>query len=321
MRSLDVWSFIKKEITQNNNTVLLVVVERKGSSPGAVGFKMAVSESGAITGSIGGGSMEYSMVELARETAKSGKKIPFLKRQIHTSEAGRDKSGLICSGQQTHVFLPINKNNIEIINTILGVLGNGNNGAFELNQNGFSFNEHEILTEKHGFQFIDEDNWKYFEQIGLKPTLYIFGAGHVSLQMSEIFRLLDFNVVVFDNRNELSTFEDNKHAHRKEIIDYTDVAEIIPEGENSYVVIMTVGHESDELILKQLVTKKLKYLGMMGSKSKVRNIFNSLISQKISKEDLSKVDAPIGIAINSKTTTEIAISVAAKVIQCKNGEN
>ncbi|NOQ26693.1 MAG: hypothetical protein GQ564_15140 [Bacteroidales bacterium] len=72
------------------------------------------------------------------------------------------------------------------------------------------------------------------------------------------------------------------------------------------------------IILKQLAPKNLKYLGMIGSKNKVKNIYESLMNNGISKESLSKVDAPIGLPINSKTTAEIAISIAAKVIQVKN---
>ncbi|PLX14694.1 MAG: putative selenium-dependent hydroxylase accessory protein YqeC, partial [Marinilabiliales bacterium] len=77
-------------------------------------------------------------------------------------------------------------------------------------------------------------------------------------------------------------------------------------------------HKSDELILEQFVTKNLKYLGMIGSKNKVNTIFESLISKGISESDLAKVDAPMGINISSKTTPEIGISIAAKVIQVKN---
>lgn len=315
---MDIWDFIKKEISQNYNTVLITVVERIGSSPGIVGFKMAVSESGAMNGSIGGGSMEYNMVELARKIVGSGHEKPTLKKQIHNPEAGKDKSGLICSGEQTHVFIPVSRKQKDIITTINEVLGKGNNGVLEINQDGMFFNEKEVLTEKVRFEYKNESDWKFSEQIGLKPTVYIFGAGHVSLPTSEIFRFLDFNVVLYDNRKELLTFEKNQYTHRKEIIDYKKASDYVVEGEYSYVIIMTVAHKSDELILKQLVSKKLKYIGMIGSKNKVKAIFESLRKQNISREELAKVDAPIGLPINSETAPEIAVSIAAKVIVLKN---
>ena len=84
---------------------------------------------------------------------------------------------------------------------------------------------------------------------------------------------------------------------------------------------MTVAHKSDATVLKQLVTKKLKYLGMIGSKTKTKTIYENLMKEGVQEADLAKVDAPIGLSINSKTTAEIAISIAAKIIQVKNSDN
>ena len=297
--------------------MLIVVVERNGSSPGVVGFKMAVSETGSMKGSIGGGVMEYNMVELAKKELKKTDIKSFIKKQIHNVDAGSEKSGLICSGEQTHAFVPIDKSNYKSINDIVIKLDIGDNVALQINPNGLTFNENQTINEIV-FDYNFEKEWLYQEQIGLKNTLYIFGAGHVSLPVSQVFRVLDFKVVVLDNRKGLSSFENNMFAHRKKIIDYKSIGKIVEEGKNTYAIIMTVGHKSDEIVLKQLITKNLKYLGMIGSKNKVKNIFDSLRNQGISEVELNKVDAPIGLSINSKTTAEIAISIAAKVIQIKN---
>lgn len=318
---MEIWSFIQRELSENNNVMLITVVERNGSSPGIVGFKMAVSETGTMTGSIGGGVMEYNLVDLAKNEAKTGNQKTFIKRQIHNPDAGKDTSGLICSGEQTHAFIPLNKSHIEIINNILVVLDIGDNGALTLNQTGLHFNENKTLQEQINYQYNDENSWEYKEQIGLKPTIYIFGAGHVSLPMSQIFRVLDFKVVVLDDRKDLSTFDNNIYAHQKRIIDYKNIGDLVTEGENSFAVIMTVAHKSDAIVLKQLVTKKLKYLGMIGSKKKVKTIYESLMNEGISESDLAKVDAPIGLSINSESTAEIAISIAAKIIQVKNSDS
>ena len=315
---MEVWSFIQKELSENNNVTLVTVVERNGSSPGIVGFKMAVSETGAMTGSIGGGVMEYNMVELAKKIAKSGNQKVFIKRQIHNPDAGKDKSGLICSGEQIHSFTLFDSTKKEIINKIKDTLDKGNNGALYLNQEGVQFDENQKFENQITYSFENEDNWEYKEQIGLKPTIYIFGAGHVSLPMSQIFRVLDFKVVVLDDRKDLSTFDNNIYAHQKRIIDYKNIGDIVEECNNSFAVIMTVAHKSDAIVLKQLVQKDLKYLGMIGSKNKVKNIYESLMNEGISEADLAKVDAPIGSSINSKSTAEIAISIAAKIIQVKN---
>jgi xanthine dehydrogenase accessory factor len=315
---MDIWNFIQKELSDNNNVMLITVVERNGSSPGIVGFKMAVSETGSMHGSIGGGVMEYNMVELAKKEAKKATQKSFIKKQIHKADAGKDKSGLICSGDQTHSFTLFDSSSKEIINNITTQINNGEKGALYLNQSGIKFNETISLEKQIEYSIENENNWEFKEQIGVKPTMYIFGAGHVSLPLSEIFRVLDFRVIVLDDREGLSTFESNKHAHQKYIIDYKNIGDIIEEGTNSYAVIMTVAHKSDAAVLKQLVRKDLKYLGMIGSKNKVKNIYELLMNEGISVEELAKVDSPIGIPIKSKTTAEIAISIAAKVIEVKN---
>ncbi len=315
---MKVWSFIREELSDNKKVMLIVVVERNGSSPGVVGFKMAVSESGVMAGSIGGGVMEYNMVELAKKELNKPEGKPFIKKQIHSAGGGSEKSGLICSGEQTHAFIPLNSSNFETINDMVITLDIGNNGLFQINSNEIAFNKNE-RANGISYDFNSEEEWLYQEQIGLKNTMYIFGAGHVSLPVSEIFRILDFKVVVLDDRKGLSTFENNLNAHQKKIIDYKNIEGIVEEGSHSYAIIMTVGHKSDEIALKQLVKKDLKYLGMIGSKNKVRTIYDSLRKQGVTEEELNKVDAPIGLPIHSKTTAEIAVSIAAKVIQVKNG--
>lgn len=315
---MKVWNFIREELSENRKVMLITVVERNGSSPGIVGFKMAVSESGDMSGSIGGGVMEYNMVNLARKKLKEDNLKPFIKYQVHQPDAGKDKSGLMCSGEQTHAFLPLDKSDFETINNIVIKLDIGENGLLQLSNKGITFNDTINTDNGIEYQKKNDENWAYTEQIGLKDVIYIFGAGHVSVPVSQIFRLLDFKVVLLDDRKDLPTFENNMYAHQKKLVDFKNIGDIVPEGNRSYAVIMTVGHKSDQIVLKQLVTKNLKYLGMIGSKNKVKNTFESLLKQGIKESDLKKVDSPIGLDINSKTTAEIGISIAAKVIQVRN---
>ncbi len=317
---MEIWKFINNELSNNNRLILLIVVEVKGSSPGKVGFKMAVSESGAINGSIGGGVMEYNMVELARKELKNEITKSFIKRQVHNPDAETDKSGLICSGEQTHAFISLNKSHFEIIQRIATCNDSGNKGVLSISESQISFTENQTIDKNIMYHFEDENQWQYTEQIGLKNTLYIFGGGHVSVPLSEVARMLNFRVEVYDNRQELSTMEENQFAHTKTFVDYKNIAHYVTESINSFAVIMTAGHKADEIVLKQLVTKKLKYLGMIGSKNKTKAIYENLLNEGIKQEDLNKVDAPIGLSINSQTPAEIAISIAAKIIQIINSQ-
>ena len=112
--------------------------------------------------------------------------------------------------------------------------------------------------------------------IGYKNYLYVIGAGHVSLAFSRIMQLLDFHVSIFDDRENLNTFEQNNFVHHKKIIDYENIIEEIGKQENQYVVIMTFGYRTDGLVIRKLINKKYKYLGLLGSKTKVAKIVKEL---------------------------------------------
>ena len=110
----------------------------------------------------------------------------------------------------------------------------------------------------------------------------------------------------------------NLFANEKLVINYNDIEQYIPEGDRSYVAIMTTGHIADKLVLEKLVNKKLKYLGMISSKSKSKQVFQELTEAGVEKRRLELVHSPIGLNINSKTVEEIAISIFAEIIQIKN---
>jgi len=315
---MTIWDFIYNQLSLDNRLILIVVTETKGSSPGRVGFKIAVSESGEFLGSIGGGIMEHNMVELARKKLRENSNEIFVKRQIHNPESEHDKSGMICSGEQTQVFIPLSKSDLKTFSSLYNSINEGRKGSLIINGKGASFLSDHHLEKSIVSRFENEENWEYAEQTGLTDTVYIFGAGHISLPLSQILRMLGFRVIVFDDRRDLSTYNANTFAHHKEVINYRFVSDLVPEGKDSYVAIMTFGHLSDDIVLRQMLRKKLKYLGMIGSKSKVQELFDRLRKEGFSEESLSFVNTPIGIPIGSQTPEEIAVSIAARIIQTRN---
>jgi len=167
-------------------------------------------------------------------------------------------------------------------------------------------------------KYSNKDKWEYHEQIAFKNELYIVGGGHVGLALSQTMQQLDFYVSVFDNRPSLNTMEQNTYAHKKQVVDYNEIEKYIPEGQNVYIVIMTYQHVSDKNVLCKLIRKKHKYIGLMGSKSKVKKLFAELKTKGYTESDFEKVHSPIGIPIKSETPEEIAISIAAEIIKVKN---
>jgi len=312
---MNIWSFIRSKLEAGNRICLMVVIQNSGSSPGRSGFKMAVSEDGQLAGSIGGGVMEYKLVELARKQF-SAVKPAFLLKQDHEQTGTPDSSGMICSGSQYVAFYPINQSYLPFLSGI----NESSKIQIEYTENGFSATESTEVPPSQPFVSKDLKQWKLVEQPGLENQLFIIGGGHVSVAVSQLFKLLDFQVTVLDDRNMgLSTIQQNVYADHIRIIDYKEVADQIPEGPHVFVVIMTFGHRSDARVLELLLDKNVRYLGMMGSERKVHTIFDDLRSKGVSEERLSMIDAPIGLPINSQTPMEIAVSLAGKIIMVKNG--
>jgi xanthine dehydrogenase accessory factor len=314
-----IWQFVLNKLQLGDSLYLIVVSETQGSSPGKVGFKMAVSSDGEISGSIGGGVMEFRMVELARKELVSGNKKNFLKRQVHSSEAEEDKSGMICSGEQTHIFLYLSGSDLETCSHILKAISSGETGLLHIEPNGLDFKSYGATEITPRYQFSHAGNgWDYFEVIGLKDKAYIFGAGHISLPLTHILSLLDFWIEVYDNRKELVTFASNSIANKKEVIDFGNASKYVREGANTYCLIMTFGHKFDEMILRQLRPLNVGYIGMIGSKSKVKVIFDNLLKEGYMPAQLAKVCSPVGLPIGSQTPAEIAVSIAAQIVQWRN---
>jgi xanthine dehydrogenase accessory factor len=311
--------FIAEKIRANESVVLLQVVESIGSSPGRMGFRMAVafdakSGKSSLEGSIGGGIMEQKLVALAVARLREGRSEGLLKRQIHRKNAPQDQSGMICSGEQTVLFYTLKADDLPIIEQILADLSVYTEGSLFLSKDGIKY--------VSGDSNSDVKHWKqgvYVEKLGFQNHLYIVGGGHCSLALSHQMRLLkSFKIHLFDDRTDLNTFENNEFAHEKKVVDYAEIPDLIPEGDNIYVVLMTVGYRSDEQILRSLSAKNVKYLGMLGSRAKVETMLENLKNDGFSADFLQKIHAPIGLDIKSQTPEEIAVSIAAEIIKIKN---
>ena len=169
------------------------------------------------------------------------------------------------------------------------------------------------------FTFKTNEDWLYREEAGQRPTLTIIGGGHVGLALSRVMAELNFHIVVLDDRARLATMAANTYAQEKHVTSYNRIGRHVSEGSQSYVVIMTFGHLADERVLGQLAEKKTALPGdALGSPAKIAQIFTHLKKKGVAAASLKKVHAPVGLPIHSHTPEEIAISIAAEIIQVKN---
>lgn len=155
----------------------------------------------------------------------------------------------------------------------------------------------------------------YIEPLHISNKLYIIGAGHCGKALGQLAMLSGFYVTLIDNRHECLSEDLSAYGHEKIYNDYSDISAHISTGSNSWIVIMTHGHLHDKQVLQQCLKLPTRYLGMIGSKNKVKETFTKLIEQGFEQQDLDKVHAPIGLRIGSQTPYEIAISIMAEIIK------
>lgn len=163
------------------------------------------------------------------------------------------------------------------------------------------------------------DNDRVFrERIGRTPKLIICGAGHVSMPIIRIGKMLGFAVTVIEDRPKFADNARAAGANRVFCVPFREGLADIPGDSDSWFVIVTRGHRYDTECLEAILQKRYAYVGMMGSRRRVAIVKNQLEEKGVSREVLDAVHTPIGLKIGAETPEEIAVSVMAEIIQVKN---
>lgn len=155
------------------------------------------------------------------------------------------------------------------------------------------------------------------ERITTPPHLVLCGAGHVSVYTARIAKMVGFSVTVIDERIDFANTDRFPEADEIINLPFSEALDTITDS-NTYYVIVTRGHKDDNLCLSKILRKPYTYCGMIGSKSKVRIVYENLIAYGYSEEQLRSVHAPIGLSIGANTPEEIAVCIVGEMIQTKN---
>jgi xanthine dehydrogenase accessory factor len=159
----------------------------------------------------------------------------------------------------------------------------------------------------------------YIEPIEPASELFVVGAGHIGFNLARLAQAVGFEVHVIDDREKFANrerFPDAASVTAEDIPTWLRGATLPP---HAYVVIVTRGHTNDLEALRALATRPVRYLGLIGSRAKVTRIWDALIADGVSPEQLKDVRAPIGIDIGAVTPQEIAVSILAELIAVKHG--
>lgn len=153
----------------------------------------------------------------------------------------------------------------------------------------------------------------FIEVLRLKPTLLIAGAGHVSQPLAELGYLLGFRTVVVDDRPEYADRAHFPHADELLVSPFEQFAQRTQITPQTFVVIVTRGHQCDDLVLRQVIDTPAAYIGMIGSRKKVASVFARLCDAGVPAAKLARVYAPIGLRTGGQTPAEIALSILAEI--------
>lgn len=154
----------------------------------------------------------------------------------------------------------------------------------------------------------------FVEPVLPPALLYLFGAGHVALNVCKVAAVAGFEPIVVDDRSSYATEERFPAAREIHALDFDEAMQKLEPNEASYIVIVTRGHRDDMRLLRWAVQTRARYIGMIGSKRKVIGIFKTLQEEGLSADLFDRVHAPVGLDIGAVTPEEIAVAITAELI-------
>jgi xanthine dehydrogenase accessory factor len=330
---MSIYDVVASYLKEEKRGILATVVSKAGAAPRQEGAKMFVGEDKKSFGTIGGGRLEAEAVEKALKSMNTSEARLFHFRMDAKEVADE---GMLCGGNVDVLLEPVLDRHREVYEGIRECEKKGIRSVLVtrfnktplqkslIDRNGVVWGDSigtEEMAELRDFwnenrvRLLDNDT--AVEPLLALSNLYIFGAGHVSQFLSKVAKMVDFNVTVIDDRAEFANRERFPEADNVIIDDFNKVFNYLDFSQEPYLVIVTRGHSHDALVLEKSIAQPTRYIGMIGSKRKIRMVLDHIRKKGVNKESLERVHAPIGIDINSETPQEIAISIVAQLIQVR----
>jgi xanthine dehydrogenase accessory factor len=341
-------------IDEGRPCVYCAVVETRGSTPQKAGAAMLVFPDGSQRGTLGGGCVEAEVKQRALRALSDRGKPEMLTFNLDDNYGWDD--GLICGGRMSMLVEPLHgqasgsdrrlhqKAYFDCLRKLLEAGRGGTEAVVIKGENGvtvgqrYLFNHNGDLAAQLGEQSCPGYVRDKLQPVSQRPapgshggvaylpllpriTLLVVGGGHVGQAVGRLAAETDFDVWVVDDRETYASKERFPFA-KAHIVGETGATlkrlvaeEVTP---STYCIIVTRGHAHDEEALYHLAKSNAGYVGMIGSKRKIRMIFEDLIAKGTPAAALEKIHAPLGFDIGSQTVPEIAISIMAELIAHRN---
>ena len=329
----EVFQKMKECLDRGEDVVFVTVAASSGSTPREAGAHMAVTADGLAAGTIGGGAVEYESIKTAEEVLET-RRSRFREFTLTKNQAA--DIGMICGGSTSVYFQYISPENGPArgkLDQILKALDQDRDcwmlldltdeadWKLELFQEGTEIpgGIKKCLSGKAGL-FREEGRLYYGELLARAGTVYVFGGGHVAQELVPLLAHLEFRCVVMDDRKEFSNPAVFPQAAETVTGDMGQIDRYMTITGRDYVCIMTRGHQFDYQVLRQVLKCRPRYIGVMGSRTKIRATKEHLREDGFSAEEIESCHMPIGTAIHAETPGEIAVSVAGELISVRAGD-
>jgi xanthine dehydrogenase accessory factor len=344
----DVFKAAIELLDKQEKAALSTIISSKGSLPMSEKSKMLVTPEGKIIGTVGGGCLEADVWTEARRVMEEGKSSI---QQFILTEKYAGESGLNCGGVVEILTEPLPERGQELFHALLRLKDTGHRGAlatiltahlrypegqrkFLVCDDGTTVGSLgdaalEAFVQRRGQEILQGEKFAiethqtadgaelqvFLEPVLPTPTVYVFGGGHVSFFVVRAAKLAGFKAKVIDDRPAFANPERFPEADATIVMDFDDIRGAFDFGQDDYLVLVTRGHQHDQRILEQIYDCQARYIGMIGSKSKISKMWKRLEAKGISQAYLDRVHAPIGLNIGADSPEEICISIMAEIIR------
>lgn len=160
----------------------------------------------------------------------------------------------------------------------------------------------------------------FFKVFKSQDELVIVGAGHIGDKLSKMAHILGYHITIVDDREECANRDRFPEADVLKVGDIGEILGSYPVSNKTSIVIITHGHKYDQMALENVIDSKARYIGMIGSRNKIKLCFSNMVEKGFGKEKLSKVFAPIGLDIGGETPEEIAVAIIAQIQAVKHNK-
>jgi xanthine dehydrogenase accessory factor len=314
------WYSLANQLEAGQAVFIALVVDHTAGSPGTRGARLWLSESGEQFGTIGGGVMEYQLLETAKAVLRQKEFIAEVKTLHHYANPTGEESGLICSGSQTNLYYRCHAaQDRAMVQQIREHLRREIPASLTIQTTGLRLEPGLPNLHQSPIQLVyDGEDWFYQEQLFNRRRIAILGGGHCALALAQIMQGLDYEVSVFETRPAIATLTALPTGVQVKLVpDFQTAGSAIPFPELTCVAVLTTSFRTDVEALLGVLGRPFPFIGVMGSRSKLARIFDELRQAQVQEAHLNALYAPIGLPMDSHTPAEIAVSIAAQILQVR----